>query len=225
MNSRTTKVIRIMLVDDHHVVRIGLGSSLGLEKDMKIVAEAENISQLMSQYETHQPDLVVLDWRLPDGNGLDAIQQLRQQHPNAKILVVSAFDSEEIIFQAIQAAFDSEEIIFQAIQAGALGYIAKSSRRSEIIDAVRKASAGDNAFSPEIAIKLAARIKRPELTQREIEIIKQLVRGNSNKEIASNLSISGNTVKAHLMHIMQKMHAKDRTHVASIALQRGLVDG
>jgi DNA-binding NarL/FixJ family response regulator len=211
MNSRTTKVIRIMLVDDHHVVRIGLGSSLGLEEDMKIVAEDENISQLMSQYETHQPDLVVLDWRLPDGNGLDAIQQLRQQHPNAKILVVSAFDSEEIIFQAIQA--------------GALGYIAKSSRRSEIIDAVRKASAGDNAFSPEIAIKLAARIKRPELTQREIEIIKQLVRGNSNKEIASNLSISGNTVKAHLMHIMQKMHAKDRTHVASIALQRGLVDG
>ena len=76
MNSRTTKVIRIMLVDDHHVVRIGLGSSLGLEKDMNIVAEAENISQLMSQYETHQPDLVVLDWRLPDGNGLDAIQQL-----------------------------------------------------------------------------------------------------------------------------------------------------
>jgi DNA-binding NarL/FixJ family response regulator len=210
MKTGTKKAIRIMLVDDHHVVRIGLGSSLGLESDMEIVAEAENISQLLTLYDAHRPDLVVLDWRLPDGTGSDAIRQLKQLHANAKILMISAFDGEEMIFQAIQS--------------GALGFIAKSSRRSEIIDAVRKASAGECAFSPEIAHKLASRIQRPELSAREIQIIEQLVLGNSNKEIASNLDISGNTVKAHLMHIMQKLHAKDRTHVASIALQRGIVD-
>jgi two-component system NarL family response regulator len=201
---------RILLVDDHYVVRMGMASSLNLEPDLTVVAEAENGEAAMILYREHRPDLVILDWRLPDLSGGDVIKALHTEFPAARVLVLSAFESEEIIYQALQA--------------GAVGYLAKSSRRPELIEAIRMAALGKAAFSADIAAKLASRIQRPSLSPRELEVVAELVKGNSNKEIATHLDISDNTVKLHITHIMQKLRAKDRTHVASIALQQGLVE-
>ncbi|PAW63110.1 MAG: DNA-binding response regulator [Verrucomicrobiia bacterium Tous-C4TDCM] len=201
---------RILLVDDHYVVRIGMASSLNLEPDLEVVAEAENGEAAIALYREHRPDLVILDWRLPDLSGGDVIKALHAEFPAARVLVLSAFESEEVIYQALQA--------------GAVGYLAKSSRRPELIGAVRLAAQGKAAFSADIAAKLASRIQRPSLSPRELEVVAELVKGNSNKEIATRLNISENTVKLHITHIMQKLRAKDRTHVASIALQQGLLE-
>jgi two-component system NarL family response regulator len=203
--------IRILLVDDHYVVRIGLAASLNLEPGLEVVAEAESAAAVLPLFDLHRPDLVILDWRLPDGNGGEVIRALMAKWPGARVLVLSAFESEETIFQAVRA--------------GAAGYLPKSVRRSELIQAVVSAARGEALLPPRIAAKLAARMQRPELTPRELQVAAELVRGGSNKEIATNLSISENTVKLHITHLMQKLRAKDRTHVASIALQRGLVDG
>ena len=153
---------------------------------------------------------MILDWRLPDLSGGEVIKALHAEFPAARVLVLSAFESEEVIYQALQA--------------GAVGYLAKSSRRPELIGAVRLAAQGKAAFSADIAAKLASRIQRPSLSPRELEVVAELVKGNSNKEIATRLNISENTVKLHITHIMQKLRAKDRTHVASIALQQGLLE-
>ena len=201
---------RILLVDDHYVVRIGMASSLNLEPDLEVIAEAENGEAAIALYREHRPDLVILDWRLPDLSGGDVIKALHAEFPAARVLVLSAFESEEVIYQALQA--------------GAVGYLAKSSRRPELIGAVRLAAQGKAAFSADIAAKLASRIQRPSLSPRELEVVAELVKGNSNKEIATRLNISENTVKLHITHIMQKLRAKDRTHVASIALQQGLLE-
>ena len=204
------KTIRIILVDDHYVVRFGLAASLNLEPGLEVVAEAECGAEVIDLYRKHTPDLVIMDWRLPDATGGEIIRSLRQTFPDARVLVLSAFDSEETVFQAVHA--------------GAVGYVPKSSRRPELLEAITTVCRGESAFSPAIAAKLAARLCRPELTPREIEVVAKLVKGNSNKEIASLLEISDNTVKLHITHIMQKLRAKDRTHVATIALQLGLVD-
>jgi two-component system NarL family response regulator len=200
----------VLLVDDHYVVRLGLAASLNLDPNIKVVAEAESGLDVCALFEEHRPDLVIMDWRLPNTNGGEVIRELREKHPGARVLVLSAFDSEEIVFQAVHA--------------GAVGYLPKSSRRPELIESVMAASRGEAAFPPAIAAKLTDRMRRPELTPREIEVVAELVRGNSNKEIATRLQISDNTVKLHITHIMQKLGAKDRTHAASIALQRGIVD-
>lgn len=205
-----TTTIRILLVDDHYVVRLGLAASLNLEPQIEVVAEAESGAEVLPLYEQHHPDLVIMDWRLPDMNGSEIIKQLREKHPTARVLVLSAFESEETIFQAVHA--------------GAVGYLPKSSRRPELIDSVMAASRGEAAFPAAIAARLTNRLRRPELTPREIEVVAELVRGNSNKEIATHLDISDNTVKLHITHIMQKLGAKDRTHAASLALQLGIID-
>lgn len=204
------KTTRILLVDDHYVVRLGLAASLNLEPGLEVVAEAESGAEVLPLYERHQPDLVMMDWRLPDTTGGDVIRVLREAFPDARVLVLSAFDNEETVFQAVHA--------------GAIGYLPKSSRRPELIQAVFAVARGESAFPPAIAAKLTARMRRPDLTPREIEVVSHLVRGNSNKEIASLLNISDNTVKLHITHVMQKLRAKDRTHAASIALQLGIVD-
>jgi DNA-binding NarL/FixJ family response regulator len=200
---------RLLLVDDHYVVRIGMASSLNLEPDFEVVAEAESGEEALRLYREHRPDLVILDWRLPDLSGADIIKALRNEFPQARVLVLSAFESEEVIYQALQA--------------GAVGYLTKSSRRPELIESIRLAAQGKSSFSGAIAAKLALRMQRPSLSPRELDVVAELVKGNSNKEIATHLDISENTVKLHITHIMQKLRAKDRTHVASIALQRGLV--
>lgn len=201
---------RLILVDDHYVVRMGMASSLNLEPDFIVVDEAESGAEAIAKYAEHKPDLMIMDWRLPDQNGGEVIRKIRASFPKAKLLVLSAFESEETIFQAVQS--------------GAVGYLSKSSRRPELIQAIRLAAQGKPAFSGSTINKLATRMQRPSLSRRELEVIAELVQGNSNKEIASHLEISENTVKVHITHLLQKLKAKDRTHIASIALQMGLID-
>lgn len=201
---------RLILVDDHYVVRMGMASSLNLEPDFIVVDEAENGAEALAKYAEHEPDLMIMDWRLPDQNGGEVIRRIRASFPDAKLLVLSAFESEETIFQAVQS--------------GAIGYLSKSSRRPELVQAIRLAAQGKPAFSGSTVNKLATRMQRPSLSRRELEVISELVQGNSNKEIASHLEISENTVKVHITHLLQKLRAKDRTHIASIALQLGLID-
>ncbi len=202
--------IRILLVDDHYVVRLGLAASINIEKNLEVVAEAESGAEVVELYRTNRPDLVIMDWKLPDATGGEVIRDLCKSFPEARVLVLSAFESEETVFQAVHS--------------GAIGYVPKSSRRPELIQAINAAGNGESAFPPAIAAKLAARLRRPDLTPRELEVVSQLVKGNSNKEIGALLNISDNTVKLHITHIMQKLRAKDRTHVASLALQLGIVD-
>jgi two-component system NarL family response regulator len=201
---------RLILVDDHYVVRMGMASSLNLEPDFIVVDEAESGAEAIAKYAEHKPDLMIIDWRLPDQNGGEVIRKIRASFPKAKLLVLSAFESEETIFQAVQS--------------GAVGYLSKSSRRPELIQAIRLAAQGKPAFSGSTINKLATRMQRPSLSRRELEVIAELIQGNSNKEIASHLQISENTVKVHITHLLQKLKAKDRTHIASIALQMGLID-
>ncbi len=201
---------RLILVDDHYVVRMGMASSLNLEPDFIVVDEAENGAEALAKYAEHEPDLMIMDWRLPDQNGGEVIRRIRASFPDARLLVLSAFESEETIFQAVQS--------------GAIGYLSKSSRRPELVQAIRLAAQGKPAFSGSTVNKLATRMQRPSLSRRELEVISELVQGNSNKEIASHLEISENTVKVHITHLLQKLRAKDRTHIASIALQLGLID-
>lgn len=201
---------RLILVDDHYVVRMGMASSLNLEPDFIVVDEAESGAEALAKYAEHKPDLMIMDWRLPDQNGGEVIRKIRASFPKARLLVLSAFESEETIFQAVQS--------------GAVGYLSKSSRRPELIQAIRLAAQGKPAFSGSTINKLATRMQRPSLSPRELEVIAELVQGNSNKEIASHLDISENTVKVHITHLLQKLRAKDRTHIASIALQMGLID-
>lgn len=201
--------IRLLLVDDHYVVRLGLVSSLNAEPGFTVAGEADNGHDALTAYQELQPDLVIMDWRLPETTGGEVIKSLRKLDSKAKVLVLSAFDDTEIIYQAMQS--------------GAVGYLPKSSRRGELINAVHAVLRGENILPPGMASKLARRLARPSLSPRELEVVRELVCGNSNKEISSNLGISENTVKIHLARIMQKLDAKDRTHAASLALQRGLV--
>ena len=140
---------RLILVDDHYVVRMGMASSLNLEPDFIVVDEAENGAEALAKYAEHEPDLMIMDWRLPDQNGGEVIRKIRASFPDAKLLVLSAFESEETIFQAVQS--------------GAIGYLSKSSRRPELVQAIRLAAQGKPAFSGSTVNKLATRMQRPSL--------------------------------------------------------------
>jgi two-component system NarL family response regulator len=202
--------IRILLVDDHFVVRVGLSYSLQLEPNFRVVAEAGTGAVVQDLYREYQPDVVIMDWKLPSENADKIIRRLRTEFRDARVIVLSAFETEEIIYQAVQA--------------GAVGFLPKSAPRPELIQAILTVSRGEPSFSHEIAVKVTDRLRRPDLTAREIQVVEQLVKGSSNKIIASELSISDNTVKLHITRIMQKLGAKDRTHAASLALQRGILD-
>lgn len=202
-------LIRLLLADDHFVVRMGLASSLRLEADFEIVAEAGSGEEAIALYHEHRPDVVVLDWRLPDMTGVDVTSAVRAFDPTARILILSAFSGEEDVFRAVQA--------------GAESYLLKSARRAEIVQAIRTLSQGGQHFPPKISAILAARLRREDLTARERSVLGEIVKGSSNKEIGTLLEISESAVKLHVTHLLQKLRAKDRTHAATIAIQRGIV--
>jgi len=203
------KPIRILLVDDHYMVRIGLASSLGDEPDMKVVGQAESIADALIQFRQLQPDVTLLDLQLPDGDGSTAIADIRKECPAARIIVLSVNETEEDIHRAVAA--------------GAAGYLPKSIAPEEMLTAIHAVHQGESYFPPHIATRMTARQTRPELTAREEEVLHLLVRGRSNKEIASDLNITVRTAKLHVGHILQKLDVMDRTQAVTAALQRGLV--
>lgn len=204
-----SKPIRLLLVDDHYMVRIGLASSLSDEPDLKVVGQAENGADALTQFLQLQPDVTLLDLQLPDGDGSTVIRAIRQHHPKARLIILSVNETEEDIHRAVAA--------------GAAGYLPKSIASEEMLTAIRAVHQGEKYFPTQIAARLAERESRSELTTREQEVLQLLVRGRSNKEIASDLEIAPRTVKLHVGHILQKLEVMDRTQAVTAALQRGLV--
>jgi two-component system NarL family response regulator len=201
--------IRIMIVEDHAIVRQGLAALLRMVPEFVIVAEAEDGRQAIELYRKHQPDVTLMDLRLPQMNGVEAIGRIRLEFPQARIIVLTTFDGDEDIFRALQA--------------GARGYLLKGMTGEELMDAIRSVYAGKSRIPSPVAERLAERMSAPALTSRETEVLQLIVGGNSNKEIAGALSISEATVKTHINSLLGKLGVTDRTQAATTALQRGIV--
>jgi DNA-binding NarL/FixJ family response regulator len=203
------KKIRIMVVDDHFVVRMGLKGSINLEEDMAVTTEASTGEQAVTLYQQERPDVVLMDLKLPGLSGAEATKTICQEFPGASIIMLSTHDGEEDIYRSLQA--------------GARAYLLKTAARNELIDTIRSVHAGDRCISPAVGTRLAERMMHPELTSREIDVLKLIVKGRSNKEIASDLSIAEVTVKLHVGHILAKLKVNDRTQATTTALQRGII--
>ncbi|MCI0446386.1 response regulator transcription factor [bacterium] len=204
-----TQSIKIMIVDDHPVVREGLSRIIVSESGMEVIAEAETGAEALKQYRKLRPDIVLLDMRMPEMTGIQTIEAIRKEFSNARIIVLSTYDLEEDIYLSLQA--------------GARGYILKDSPRNELLASIRRVHAGERVIPPTIATRLAERIGGNELTAREFEVLKLIVNGKSNKQIGDDLGISEGTVKSHVNNILDKLGVTDRTQAVSVALKRGIV--
>jgi DNA-binding NarL/FixJ family response regulator len=203
------KQIRIVIADDHPVVREGLGALVSSQQDMKIVSEAANGRQAVQQFLLHRPDVLLLDLRMPEMNGMETIQAILEKAPNAKIIVLSTYDGDEDVYRALQA--------------GAKAYLLKDSPRAQLLESIRGVYSGQLSIPSAIGAKLAASMRTPKLTKRERDITRLLVDGKSNKEIGATLGVTEGTVKVHTGHIFKKLGAAGRTEAIRIALERGIV--
>jgi len=201
--------IRIVLIDDHFVVRSGLAASLELEDDLQVLGEAETGEAALAIYQDHQPDVVLMDLQLPGISGIEATQQLLSTHPQARVLIFSTFARDEEIARALRA--------------GALGYLQKSASRDELIQAIRTVASGTQSLPPDIAHRLSERHSQADITPRELEILTLVTRGNANKEIAATLGIAEDTVKQHVSRILHKLKVSDRAQATAEAIRLGLV--
>jgi DNA-binding NarL/FixJ family response regulator len=201
--------IKILLVDDHFVVRSGLVASLELEDDMKVVGEADRGEEAVALFDSRQPDVVLMDLQLPGISGIEATVGLLKKHPDAHVLIFSTFARDE----EIQAA----------LRAGALGYLQKSSSRDDLLAAIRTVARGGQSLPPAIAQRMRSLQAEPEITAREREILALVAQGNSNKAIAAGLGISEDTVKQHVSRILTKLKVNDRAQATAEAIRRGLV--
>ena len=197
------------MVDDQAVVRQGFVALVNLVPDMMVIAEATNGKQAVEQFRIHQPDITLMDLRMPVMSGVEAISAIRREFPQARIIVLTTFDGDEDIYRSLQA--------------GAQGYLLKDMFFNELEEAVRKVHAGSRRIPNVVADRLAERMGSSDLTGRELEVLEQIVKGKSNKEIASALRISEATVKSHINNLLSKLGVTDRTQAATTALQRGLV--
>lgn len=201
--------IRLVIADDHPVVREGLAAMCNRRPDLTVVAEAENGEQAVALVLEHRPDVVLMDLRMPVLGGVDAIGRIRAEWPEARIVVMTTFDGDEDIYRALQA--------------GARAYLLKDTPREEIVDAIRSVYAGHKRIPSEIASKLADRLTAEPLTERELAVLKQIVAGQSNKEIGAALGIAEGTVKVHVNSLLGKLGVGDRTQAVTEALRRGIV--
>ena len=201
--------IRILVVDDHAIVRKGLVALLNTVDGLTVVGEASDGEEAIQAHRAYKPDVTLMDLRLPKIGGADAITRIRQESAAARIIVLTTFDGDEDIFRALQA--------------GAKGYLLKGMDASELTEAIRAVYAGKSKIPASIAEKLAGRMGGPALTTRELEVLKRIVAGRSNKEIGADLHISEATVKTHINSILGKLGVSDRTQAATSALQRGIV--
>jgi len=201
--------IKILIVDDHFIVRMGLASTLNLEPDMQVIAEAKTGAEAPVLYEKHRPDVVVMDYQLPEMNGAEATAAIRARFPEARIIMLSVYKGEEDIHRAVRA--------------GASGYLPKSAEPAELMTAIRAIHGGGRYFPAQIDAALAKRAGREELSDREKQVLDALVKGRSNKEIAFALGISENTVKVHTTRVFEKLGVADRLEAVTAAIQRGIV--
>ena len=208
-NAKTERRIRTMIVEDHFVVRVGLISIINSQPDMVNVAETGNGLQAVELFEQHEPDVTLMDLRLPGLSGVEAITAILAKHPRAKIMVFSSFGGTENVFRAFQA--------------GARSYFLKDVKGRELIEAIRAVHAGQRPLPQEIASSLAERVPCPELSPRELEILKSIAHGEPNKEIAHRLAISEGTVRVHASNIFSKLGCSDRAQAVAVAFHRGII--
>lgn len=206
---KKTKPIRVLLVDDHFIVRMGLASSLSEEEDIEVVAEAATVAEGATQAATTRPNVAVVDLRLPDGGGAELVRRLAALDPPVRALVLTVNTGENDILQAFKA--------------GARGYLAKSVERPELLEAIRTIARGGDYFPDSIRRQLDAGHARPHLSPREYDVLRLVVKGLLNKEIADRLGLAEITVKQHVSAILRKLDVQDRTQAAVAAVERGLV--
>lgn len=201
--------IRILIVDDHAMVRLALSQAIERNADMCLVGEAANGDKAVSLYRNLRPDVVTMDFKLPDRDGDEVITELRAEFPDAKVVLLSIFENPESIWRATEA--------------GALGYVSKAAEIDEVVTAIRHVASGKPYYSAGLAEKLAQRRKQENFSSRELAVLELLVAGRSNKEIVADLQMSISTVKHHLEKIFTKLGVNDRTQAATAAMQRGIV--
>src|SRR5262249_45096316 len=201
--------IKVLVVDDHFVVRMGVTTLINTQSDMAVVAEGASGQQALELFRAHQPDVTLMDLRMPGMGGVEAISAIRAEYPEARIIVLTTYDGDEDIYRAFQA--------------GARAYLLKDMHHDEMLGAIRAVHQGQRFIPPAIANRLSDRMARSELTSREMEVLRLIVKGMSNKEIAQALSIAEGTVKIHVNNVLGKLGVNDRTKAATTALQRGIV--
>jgi len=197
-------------VDDHPLLREGLAAIINNQPDMVLVAQASNAQEAVQQYRKHQPDVTLMDLRLPDKSGIEAMIAIRSESPEARVIMLTTFEG------------DVE--IQRALEAGARGYMLKSMPPKELVEVIRQVHAGKKRIPAQLAAQLAEHMSEEDLTAREVEVLGQIAGGNRNRDIAENLFITEETVKVHIKHIMEKLGASDRTQAVAIGVRRGIIE-
>jgi two-component system NarL family response regulator len=212
MKSPATNTIRVLIADDHPVVREGLAAILRSEKDIEVVAEATDGEEACKLYDRHSPDVLILDLRMPKKDGLQvATELMSSRRPKPRIIVMTTYETEEDVRRALRA--------------GVKGYLVKGALSEQILETVRRVALGESLVSPKIASKLTESLAHPELSTRELQVLRQIAMGKSNKEIGQQLYITEHTVKAHVKSILTKLDAMGRTEAIAVATKRGLIPG
>ena len=201
--------IRILCVDDHPLMREGITAVIQNEPDMLVIGEASTGQEALQEFRKHRPDITLMDLRLPDMSGIDALIAIRAEYVAARVIMLTTFEG------------DAE--IQRALQAGARGYMLKSMPRKRLVEMIRKVHTGAKSIPPEIAAHLAEHLGDELLTRREVDVLQKMASGNRNRDIAEQLFISEETVKGHVKHIMEKLSASDRTEAVAIAVRRGII--
>ena len=203
------KPIRILGVDDHPLLREGIALVIGSQPDMTMVAQAANGAEAVRMFRQHLPDVTLMDLRLPDMSGVDALLAIRAESPEARVIMLTTFEGDANIRRALEA--------------GARGYLLKSTPPADLVETIRQVHAGRKGIPPDVAAHIAEHLGDESLTERELDVLRLIAGGNRNRDIAEQLFISEETVKVHVKHVMEKLGASDRTQAVAIALRRGII--
>ena len=202
-------MIRVLSVDDHPLLRDGVAALIGNQTDMVLIAEASNGHEALEEFRRHRPDVTLMELQMPEMSGIDAMSAIRGEFPDARIIVLTTHAGDVLVARALKA--------------GAQAYLLKGLLRKELLETIRAVHAGQKRVSPEIAAEIAEHATDDALTPREIDVLRLIARGNANKIIAAELSLTEETVKSHIRNILSKLGANDRTHAVAIGLKRGII--